>query len=79
MANLGSDRRQRPWPRALVVAGLCTVLLGGPSGASLAQPLTIGQATTKTSLEQANQLNQQVIELSQAGYDVPRKLYREIR
>jgi tetratricopeptide (TPR) repeat protein len=29
--------------------------------------LTIGQATTKTSLEQANQLNQQVIELSQAG------------
>ncbi|MFM7528002.1 MAG: CHAT domain-containing protein [Nodosilinea sp.] len=64
MANLEADRRQKPWPRALVVAGLCTALLGGPSGA---QPLTIGQATTETRLEQANQLNQQVIELYQAG------------
>ncbi|MFM7327028.1 MAG: tetratricopeptide repeat protein, partial [Nodosilinea sp.] len=29
--------------------------------------MTIGQATTETRLEQANQLNQQVIELYQAG------------
>ena len=48
MANLWVHRSQGKWPRALVLAGLCTVLLGGTSAASLAQPVPIAQATSRT-------------------------------
>ena len=48
MANLWVHRSQGKWPRALVLAGLCTVLLGGTGAASLAQPVPIAQATSRT-------------------------------
>lgn len=48
MANLWPSHSQGQWPRALALAGLCTVLIGGTSIASLAQPVPIAQATSRT-------------------------------
>ena len=56
------------WPHVLAATGLCAVLLGSASPASVAQSVRIAQPTAENQeLAQASQLNQQVIDLEEAG------------
>ena len=56
------------WLHGLAVTGLCVFLLGSTSPASLAQSVRIAQPTAEDQeLAQASQLNQQVIDLEEAG------------
>ncbi|MBD2115165.1 MULTISPECIES: tetratricopeptide repeat protein [Cyanophyceae] len=48
MLNPWPQRSQGRWLHALVLAGLCTTLLGSTSGASRAQPVPIAQVTERT-------------------------------
>ena len=56
------------WCHALAATGLCAILLGSASPASLAQPVLITQSNlAEQELAEASQLNQQALNLKKAG------------